>query len=128
LSVTAYDTNELCYVADSPVHGRGLFARYDIPSGTWIGHYDGPQTPENGMHVLWVESGEGGTGQEQWIGYDGDNELRYLNHSARPNGEMDGLDLYAISDILTGEEITIHYGEEFESDIQAGSSLDCPET
>jgi len=109
-----YDTNSLCFVADSPVHGRGLFARQHIQSGTWIGHYDGPQTQENGMHVLWVESGQDGDGQDEWIGYDGDNELRFLNHAARPNGEMDGLDLYAIRDIRKGEEITFDYGEEFE--------------
>ena len=106
-----YDSNRLCFVADSPVHGRGLFARHDIPADTWIGHYDGPQTQENGMHVLWMESGDG---QDEWIGYDGNNELRFLNHASRPNGEMDGLDLYAISNISKGEEITIDYGEEFD--------------
>jgi len=115
--MSAYDTNELCYVTDSPVHGRGLFARMDIPKGTWIGHYDGPQTLENGMHVLWVESGEDGDDQEEWIGYDGINELRFLNHTSQPNGEMDGLDLYALRDIREGEEITIDYGEEFDADI-----------
>lgn len=110
-----YDTNPLCFVAGSTVHGRGLFARDDIPAGTWIGHYDGPQTLENGMHVLWVESGQHDDGQEEWLGYDGNNELRFLNHSTQPNGEMDGLDLYAISEIGMGEEITIDYGEEFEA-------------
>ena len=83
-----------------------------------MGHYDGPQTMENGMHVLWVEAGgNGGTDDEQdWIGYDGNNELRFLNHARKPNAEMDGLDLYAIHDISAGEEITINYGEEFETD------------
>ncbi len=116
--MTAYDTNKLCFVADSPVHGRGLFARRDIPADTWMGHYDGPQTTENGMHVLWMESGENGrTDDEQdWIGYDGKNELRFLNHAQKPNAEMDGLDLYTIRDISAGEEITINYGEEFETD------------
>lgn len=108
-----YDSNHLCYVADSSLHGRGLFARCDIAAGTWIGHYDGPQTQDNGMHVLWVEA-EAGSGEE-WLGYDGDNELRFLNHAKQPNGEMDGLDLYAGQDIKAGEEITIDYGEEFES-------------
>lgn len=114
-----YDTNPLCFVADSPVHGRGLFARHDIPADTWIGHYDGPQTLENGMHVLWVESGEDDDEADEWIGYNGNNELRFLNHDTQPNGEMDGLDLYAIHDISAGDEITIDYGEEFES----GNSL-----
>jgi SET domain-containing protein len=110
-----YDTNSLCFVADSPVHGRGLFARHNIPADTWIGHYDGPQTRENGMYVLWVEAGQDGETGEEWIGYDGINELRFLNHARQPNGEMDGLDLYAIRDIRPDEEITIDYGEEFET-------------
>ena len=110
-----YDTNSLCFVADSSVHGLGLFARHDIPADTWIGHYDGPQTRENGMHVLWVEAGEDEATDDQWVGYEGNNELRFLNHAREPNGEMDGLDLYAICDIRSGEEITIDYGEEFEA-------------
>ena len=69
-----YDTNSLCFVADSPVHGRGLFARHNIPADTWIGHYDGPQTRENGMHVLWVEAGEDGETGEEWVGYDGEQK------------------------------------------------------
>ena len=108
-----YDSNHLCFVTDSPVHGCGVFARHDIPAGTWIGHYDGPETQQNGMHVLWVEA-EADSGEE-WIGYDGNNELRFLNHARPPNGEMDGLDLYAGRYIRTGEEITIDYGDEFEA-------------
>jgi len=104
-----YDSNPLCFVADSSVHGRGLFARSEIPAGTWIGHYDGKQTHHNDMHVLWVETDQDDT----WIGYDGVNELRFLNHANRPNGEMDGLNLYALNDIDANEEITIDYGEEF---------------
>jgi len=114
-----WHSNDLCFVAESSVHGRGLFARKDIPAGTWIGHYDGPQTSQNGMHVLWMESGIDGDGEGdtriKWIGYDGTNELRFLNHARPPNGEMEGLDLYASCQISAGEEITIDYGEEFEA-------------
>lgn len=67
------------------------------------------------MYVLWVEADE--DAEEEWIGYNGNNELRFLNHAKQPNGEMDGLDLYAIRDINAGEEITINYGEEFEADV-----------
>ena len=109
--MSSYDQNPLCFVDDSPVHGCGLFARDTILAGTWIGHYDGPRTEENGMHVLWVDNGEGN--EEDWVGYDGNNELRFLNHAVIPNGEMDGLDLYAARNIKTNEEITIDYGEEF---------------
>ena len=108
--------NPLCYVAKSGIHGLGLFARKDIAMNTWIGHYDGVETLENDTYVLWVEADEG-QGVDGWIGYDGQNELRYMNHASDPNGQMDGLDLYAARDIKAGEEITIHYGEAFENDI-----------
>ncbi len=104
-----YNNNGLCYVADSAVHGRGLFARTNISAGTWIGHYDSIETSNNGMHVLWVE----GESPKQWLGFDGVNELRFLNHDDKPNAEMSELDLYAKRDINKGEEITIYYGEEF---------------
>ena len=106
--------NPLCFVARSPIHGHGLFARHDIPENTWIGHYDGPETLENGTYVLWLETSDS---EDNWIGYDGRNELRYMNHAKIPSGEMDGLDLYAARDIKAGEEITIYYGEEFENDV-----------
>lgn len=110
---THYDANPLVFVATSSIHGRGLFARQVIPAGTWIGHYDGPQTDQNGMHVLWLEADTSHNGEMEWLGYDGNNELRFMNHSGKPNGEMDGLDLYAGHPIAAGEEITIDYGEEF---------------
>jgi len=46
----------------------------------------------------------------QWTGYDGRNELRFMNHSDQPNAELDGLDCYALTDIQAGTEITIDYG------------------
>ncbi len=104
-----YDTNPLCFVADSAVHGQGLFARQDIPAGTWIGHYESTETQQNGMHVLWVDN----TGKDEWVGYDGIGELRFLNHARPANGEMDGLELYTLCDIKALQEITIDYGEEF---------------
>jgi uncharacterized protein len=115
--MTDYTDNPLCFIADSRRHGRGLFARRHISTGAWIGRYEGRRTSRNGMHVLWVESDDE-AGVDGWIGYDGCNELRFLNHAANPNGEMDGCDLYALRDIGAGEEITIYYGDEFEKDIQ----------
>lgn len=100
------------HVAESEIHGKGLFARHPIERETYLGSYDGPLTKENGMHVLWVEEAPG-----EWIGCDGQNLLRYINHSREPNAEFDGFDLYALRDIAAGEEITIDYGDEFEAEI-----------
>lgn len=105
--VVELSEQELFYVTDSPIHGKGLFARCQILAGTYIGTYQGPETLENGMHVLWVESDDG-----EWIGRDGKNHLRYLNHSNQPCAEFDGFDLFAACDIVADQEITIDYGED----------------
>ncbi len=105
----APNLDELFYVMESDIHGKGLFARQPIPQESYLGTYDGQTTRENGMHVLWVQESNG-----EWIGRDGENLLRYINHTTTPNAEFDGFDLYAIRDIEPDEEITIDYGDEFE--------------
>ena len=98
--------NSRVYVARSPIHGQGLYAAHELPGGELIGVYHGPLVEEDGMHVLWVEDEPGG----EWSGYDGQNEMRYMNHSPQPNAEMDGLHCYALEDIPPHTEITIDYG------------------
>jgi len=95
------------YVEDSKIHGKGLFARTNIKAGTYLGDYEGPETTDNGMHVLWTEDEAG-----EWIGRDGKNALRYLNHNVKPCAEFDGYELYAVETIEEHQEITIDYGEE----------------
>ena len=95
------------YAKKSPIHGKGLFARKAIRKGDYMGEYYGPVVKENGMHVLWVEEDDG-----EWVGRDGKNLLRYLNHSKKPLAEFIGFELYALRDIQPDEEITIDYGED----------------
>lgn len=97
----------LFYVEDSEIHGKGLFARSEIEVGTYLGEYKGPKTTDNGMHVLWTE-GENG----EWIGRDGKNALRYLNHNTKPSAEFDDYELFSVKKIKANQEITIDYGEE----------------
>lgn len=92
-------------VRQSSIHGKGLFASADIEQHSYLGEYEGPVVDDNGMHVLWAEIDEG-----EWIGRDGRNQLRYLNHSAEPCCEFDGFELFAIRPIRAGEELTINYG------------------
>lgn len=96
-------TRQLVYVDASPIHGWGLYARVALARDACIGTYLGPAAKANGSHVLWIEA------DGEWIGRRGFNCLRYLNHSARPNAEFDGFDLYALRPIRADEEITIDY-------------------
>jgi SET domain-containing protein len=99
--------HQLFYKKESEIHGSGLFARKKINHGDYMGEYDGPVVSENGSHVLWVEKYD-----DVWVGRDGKNLLRYLNHSADPHAEFIEFKLYALRDIYPDEEITIDYGEE----------------
>lgn len=98
---------ERYYTDDSGIHGTGLFSRKQIRQGEYMGEYDGPEVVDNGSHVLWVEEDD-----DNWIGRDGKNLLRYLNHSVKPHAEFIGFELFAICDIPPDIEITIDYGEE----------------
>ena len=102
----------LIAVRESAIHGRGLFAARFIPVGTVLGAYEGPQVldeADDGPHVLWVWVDD-----ERMVGIDGQNELRYVNHSRDPNVEFVGPELTALRDIEPGEELTHHYGEGWE--------------
>ena len=96
-------------VAESAIHGRGLFATHEIAPGERIGVYEGPLVEYDSTYVLWVEGDDG-----VWRGIQGENELRFLNHSPLPNAAFEGSELFAMSRIAAGEEITIHYGDEWE--------------
>lgn len=92
----------------SPIHGTGCFATRAIEPGERVGRYTGRRTDVDGTHVLWVERDDG-----DFRGIDGDNVLRWLNHSSAPNTEFDGPELFALRAIEEGEELTFHYGEEW---------------
>lgn len=98
--------NKLVYVAPSEIHGKGLFAALPLQKGQLIGIYDGPVVDEDDIYVLWIEGDAG----EEWTGYDGKNEMRFMNHAGSPTAEMDGLYCYALVNIETDTEITIDYG------------------
>ena len=95
------------FVANSDLHGKGLFAKSFIKADKHMGEYIGPSVARNGPHVLWVTD-ENGVRTAR----DGKNFLRYITHSTEPNAAFDGFDLFALRDIRPGEEITIDYGEE----------------
>ncbi len=97
----------LVRVAPSPIHGRGVFALRAIARGSFIGEYGGRSTRRDGTYVLWVGDDDA---SEARVGVP---PLKYLNHSKQPNAEFDGFDLYALTDIAAGEEITFDYGDDW---------------
>jgi len=92
------------YAASSAIHGQGLFAEIDLEKDLYLGSYDGAQVQEDDTYVLWVTYED-----DSAVGRDGLNLLRYLNHSDTPNAFFDGFDLYLLSTVMAGEEITINY-------------------
>ena len=91
----------LTYVAESSIHGRGLFASTTIEKHTVIGYLQGKTTRKDGSYVLWLD---------QKTGFEVSCDLRFINHSETPNAcYYDDLSVVAIRDIKAGEEITHNY-------------------
>ena len=97
------------WVKKSPIQGRGVFAAGPLKRGRYIASAEGPRTEADGRYVLWILEGEG-----SYRGMKLENQLRYLNHSSKPNADFWGADLYAIRSIKPGEEITLYYGDGWE--------------
>ena len=96
----------LYFVGESEIHGRGLFAARKIKANALIGRLEGPRTKKNGPHVLWIIDDDGSV-----YGIRGENDLRFVNHSSKPNAEFLGDELWSVRKIKNGEEITFDYGE-----------------
>jgi len=95
-------------VRESPIHGRGIFAARRLRRGAYIGTFEGSATTEDGPHVLWYMQDNG-----EMAGILGKNELRFLNHSRKPNAEFYGPKLYALRNIQAGEEVLLDYGPDW---------------
>ena len=83
-----------------------MFAARRLRPGSYIGTFEGRATRVNGTYVLWLIDEDG---REE--GIRGTNEFRFLNHSAQPNAELDGLDVLALRNIQPGCELTLDYGD-----------------
>jgi len=111
-------------VKDSPIHGRGVFARRHIPAGTRIIEYQGtrisdkeadrrhPTNPDDPFHTFFfvLSSGKVIDGDDQG------NDARWINHACDPNCESEegrgGKRVYikAKRDIARGDELNYDYG------------------
>ena len=89
------------FVADSEIHGKGLFATRRIAAGTIIGKLRVKPAVADDIYVLWLSETEA---------VEVTCKLRYINHSERPNAcYYDDLSVVALRDIEAGEEITHDY-------------------
>lgn len=109
--------NEWLLLGRSQIHGRGGYARTDIPAGTSVVEYVGERVDkaestrrcEEGNPFIFHIN-------EDWD-IDGNvpgNPARFLNHSCGPNCEAqqeeDRIWIVARRDIPAGEELTFNYG------------------
>ncbi|MCD8481810.1 MAG: SET domain-containing protein-lysine N-methyltransferase [Verrucomicrobia bacterium] len=119
--------NQHCEVRESPIHGKGLFARRAIRAGTRIVEYVGEliskeESTQRGLALMEQAQRTGGAsvyifelndnhdldGNFEW------NPARLCNHSCDPNCEVvnedDRLFMYALRDISKSEELSFDYG------------------
>ena len=99
--------NKKVYVADSGIHGKGLFAKSKIKKGELIGKVKTKAAKKDGPYVLWIE--DANKPREVTC------ELKYINHSTKPNAAYyDDLTVVALKAIKEDEEITHHYGDDWD--------------
>jgi len=102
----------------SRIHGRGVFARRDIPAGTRLIEYVGlpiskkrsaELNSRQNSYVFEVSAVMDLDGKVSW------NPARLINHSCEPNceanlDEQDRIWIFSIRNISRGEELTFNYG------------------
>jgi SET domain-containing protein len=112
------DSLQSIEIRRSRIHGRGLFARRDIATGTRLIQYVGRRIPKEyaaelclkrNAYIFMLDGPEDVDGKVSW------NPARLINHSCDPNcdAEVDDRDrIWAISrrEIYRGEELTWNYG------------------
>ena len=90
------------YVANSKIHGKGLFADGHISAGSVIGWIKGVPTSIDDDYVLWISDRQA---------VEVTCKLRYINHSDNPNAcYYDDLSVIALTNIQPHTEITHNYG------------------
>ena len=116
------DSDTFCRVKNSPIHGRGIFARRKIRAGTLLMEYLGEhisyeqacedlEAREDDSNHTFLFSLEDGSIID---GGRNGNDARWFNHCCEPNCEAreeDGrIFIHALRDIVRGEELNYDYG------------------
>ena len=111
-------------VMKSRLHGFGCFATVHIPKNCAIAEYAGERiTRTEAMRRMRQPGVKRISELDADLYVDGSvdgNDTKYINHSCEPNADVfiiDGLmNIFALHDIVPGEEITVDYLNSFEED------------
>ncbi|MFT6301890.1 MAG: SET domain-containing protein [Granulosicoccus sp.] len=95
------DVSEKVFVANSELHGKGLFAAKRIKANTVLGRLVGMPTFDDGIYVLWITDD---------IGLELVNDFKFINHGKNPNAAYTDLDVMILRDVEAGEELLHDYG------------------
>jgi hypothetical protein len=110
--VRAATTSEWAHVWQSPIHGQGIRASRDIPSGTRIMEYEGER-------ITKAESERRDAARAALDGHMEWNTARLINHSCEPNCQSEKVRgriwISARRDIAAGEELSFDYGFDVEN-------------
>jgi len=119
-------------VRRSTIHGKGVFAKRDIPVGTRVIEYVGEKITkaesERRAHIPIQKNRKNPEHGSVYIfqinkrydidGYVPYNTARFINHSCEPNCESEiirgSIWIIALQDIKKGEEINYNYGYSYE--------------
>ena len=129
------DTMKQLYtVKNSKLHGKGLFAKYNIKAGTNIVEYVGEKiTKAQSDRIAEIQLKKAQKNREEGQVYiftlndkydiNGNvsyNKARLMNHSCNPNCEVTGSGLkiwvHAIKDIKKDDELSYDYGFSYDKD------------
>jgi uncharacterized protein len=109
-------------VRNSSIHGRGVFARRDIPAGTRLIEYVGlpiskkksaELSVKQNRYLFTLNGASDLNGKVSW------NPARLINHSCEPNCEAqldqsERIWIFSIKPIAREEELTFNYGYSLE--------------
>ncbi len=122
-----YKPGEFDLVVRRASAGLGLFTASAIPKGACVIEYTGvPITREemytsNSRYLFEINSRKTIDGRPRW------NTARYINHSCRPNCEIEiakgRVWIFARRNIRPGEELGYDYGEDYVKAYLAGRCL-----
>jgi uncharacterized protein len=110
--------------------GRGVYAEEPIPKGSCVIEYVGrpatgaQQKANTGKYLFWTSD------ITMIDGNIAPNKARFINHSCRPNCEIDTkskrIFVFAKKNIKVGDELNYDYGPEYFEMYFAGGRCRCP--